>query len=163
MRAPLEGEVTVAAVQVTPVFLEREATVDVLIGHIKEAARQGAQLVVLPEAIVPGYPDWVWREPAWADGHWYDRLADQAVDVPGETTDRFGQAAREAGAWVVVGVTERAQSGTLYNSLVYLDGDGRLTGVHRKLIPTGGERTVWGYGDGSPAGRAWRRACRAHR
>jgi predicted amidohydrolase len=123
--SPLAGEVTVAAVQMTPVFLDREATVDLLVGHLKEAAAQGAPAGRLPEAILPGYPDWVWRRPAWADREWYGRLFDQAVDIAGPATDRLGEAAREAGAWVAVGVTERVRSGTLYNTLLYLDPDGQ--------------------------------------
>lgn len=143
------GPVTVAAVQAAPVFLDRDATVERLTATIREAAGAGAQLIVFPEAIVPGYPDWVWRLPAWADRRWYQRLHDQAVDIPGPTTDQLAAGARDAGAWVVVGVTERVASGTLYNSLLYLDPNGEVAGVHRKLMPTGGERTVWGYGDGS--------------
>ena len=130
-------------------FLDRDATIDRLTTSIKEAGAQGARLVVFPEAIIPGYPDWVWRVPAWRDGAWYQRLHDQAVDIPGPTTDALGAAAAEAGAWVVVGVNERTRSGTLYNSLVYLSPEGDVAGVHRKLLPTGGERTVWGNGDGS--------------
>ena len=143
------ARVTVAAVQSTPVFLDRDATVDVLVTSVKEAAASGARLIVFPEAVVPGYPDFVWRLPAWRDGDWYARLYDQAVDIPGPATDALAAAAAEAGAWVAVGVSERTRSGTLYNSLVYLSPDGEVAGVHRKLLPTGGERTVWGCGDGS--------------
>jgi nitrilase len=103
--------------------------------------------VVFPEAIVPGYPDWVWRVPAFSDRDWYERLHDQAVDIPGPTTEALGAAAREAGTWVAVGVSERVRSGTLYNTLLYLDADGAVAGIHRKLMPTGGERSVWGGGD----------------
>lgn len=141
--------ITVAAVQSTPVFLDRDATVERLVTSVREAAAAGAGLIVFPEAIVPGYPDWVWRTPAWSDGSWYDRLHDQAVDIPGPVTETLGAAARDAGAWVVVGVTERVRSGTLYNTLLYLDPTGAVAGIHRKLMPTGGERTVWGNGDGS--------------
>lgn len=142
-------EVTVAAVQAAPVFLYRDATVAELTQTMKDAGAAGAELVVFPEAIVPGYPDWVWRVPAWSDGDWYRRLHDQAVDIPGPTTDQLGAVAAEIGAWVVVGVNERVPSGTLYNTLLYLSPEGDVAGVHRKLMPTGGERTVWGNGDGS--------------
>lgn len=137
------GRVTVAAVQSTPVFLDRDATIERVVVSIKEAAAAGARLIVFPEAIVPGYPDWVWRTPPWSDRDWYERLHDQAVDIPGPVTEVLGAAAREAGAWVAIGVTERVPSGTLYNTLLYLDPSGAVAGVHRKLMPTGGERTVW--------------------
>jgi len=142
--------ITVGAVQSTPVFLDRDATVSRLVTSIQEAAARGAELVVFPEAIVPGYPDWVWRLPAWADGPWYERLHDQAVEIPGPTTEVLAAAAAAAGVWVAVGVNERVRSGTLYNTLLYLDPSGRVAGRHRKLIPTGGERTVWGWGEAAP-------------
>ena len=143
------GEVTVAAVQPTPVFLDRDATVERLVVSIKEAAAEEARLIVFPEAIVPGYPDWVWRAPAWSDADWYARLYDQAVEIPGPVTDALGAAAKEAGAWIAVGVNERVTSGTLYNTLLYLDPEGDMAGIHRKILPTGGDNTVWGRGDGS--------------
>ncbi len=140
---------TVAAVQATPVFLDRDATVERLVASVEGAAASGAELIVFPEAIVPGYPDWVWRTPAWSDRVWYQRLWEQSVEIPGPVTEALGAAAHRAGAWLVVGVNERVASGTLYNSLLYLSPAGEVAGVHRKLLPTGGERTVWGNGDGS--------------
>jgi nitrilase len=68
--------------------------------------------------------------------------------VPGPTVEQLGAAAREAGAYVAIGVNELA-GGTLYNTLLYLAPDGSLAGRHRKLMPTGGERTIWGFGDGA--------------
>lgn len=140
----------VAAVQATPVFLDREASIDRVAELTAKAAADGAGLVVFPEAFVPGYPDWVWRTPAWRDRELYATLLDQSVTVPSPATDRLGDAARAAQAWLAVGVNERsATGGTLYNTLLYLAPDGTLAGRHRKLVPTGGERTVWGQGDGS--------------
>jgi len=143
--------VTVAAVQATPVFLDREATTDKVCALVKEAAGRGADLIVFGESFVPAYPDWVWRAPAWSDGAFVKRLYANAVSVPGPTLDRIGEAAAAASAYVVIGVTE-VDGGTLYNTLLYLGPDGRLLQRHRKLMPTGGERTVWGMGDGSELG-----------
>jgi nitrilase len=155
------GTVRVAAVQATPVYLDREATVERAVALIEEAAANGARLIVFGEAFVAGYPDWVWRTRPWHDGAWFQRWAEQAVSVPGPATERLGEAARAAGAWVAIGINERPTNGsTIYNSLLYLDDHGEVAGVHRKLMPTGGERLVWGFGDGSdlvahdtPAGR----------
>jgi nitrilase len=143
--------VTVAAVQATPVFLDREATTDKVCALVKEAAEHGAELVVFGESFVPAYPDWVWRTPAWSDQEFVRRFYANAVSVPGPTLQRIGEAAAEASAYVVLGVTE-IEGGTLYNTLLYLGPDGRLLQRHRKLMPTGGERTVWGMGDGSELG-----------
>ena len=143
--------VTVGAVQATPVFLDREATADKVCALVKEAAGHGAELIVFPESFIPAYPDWVWRTPAWRDTAFVKRFYANAVSVPGPTLERIGEAAAEASAYVVIGVTE-IDGGTLYNTLLYLGPDGRLLQRHRKLMPTGGERTVWGMGDGSELG-----------
>ena len=139
---------TVAAVQAAPIFLDRDATTDKAIDLIAKAAAEGARLIVFPETFIPTYPDWVWRAAAWHDEPFVRRLYEQSVEVPGRVTDRLGEAAATAGAYVAMGVNEIA-GGTLYNTLLYFASDGSLAGRHRKLMPTGGERTVWGMGDGS--------------
>ncbi|MBV9666118.1 MAG: carbon-nitrogen hydrolase family protein [Actinobacteria bacterium] len=145
-------KVIAAAVQTSPVFLDREATVDKACGLIDKAAAEGAGLIVFPETFVPTYPDWVWRTTPWADGaaQWYSRLFDQSVVVPSPATVALGEAARAARAYVSIGVNERDEHGsTLYNTQLYFGPDGAFLGKHRKLMPTGGERLVWGVGDGS--------------
>jgi nitrilase len=142
------SKVTVAAVQAAPLFLDRDATVEKAVILTKEAASNGAALVAFPEAFVPTYPDWVWRTKPWADGEWYERLLDQAVVVPGPATKSLAAAARRARVYVVIGINER-DGATLYNTVLYFGPDGTLLGKHRKLMPTGGERLVWGQGDGS--------------
>ncbi|HZQ83535.1 MAG TPA: carbon-nitrogen hydrolase family protein [Acidimicrobiales bacterium] len=144
--------VIAAAIQTSPVFLDREATVEKACRLIDKAAAEGAGLIVFPETFVPTYPDWVWRTPPWRDGaaQWFARLYDQSVVLPGPVTDTLGEAARAAGAYVSIGVNERdAHGSTLYNTQVYIGPDGTFLGKHRKLMPTGGERLVWGVGDGS--------------
>jgi nitrilase len=138
----------VAAVQATPVFLDRDATVEKVGTLAKEAAAAGARLVAFPEGFVPTYPDWVWRTTPWADGEWYARWIDQCVDVPGATCDALGDIARENDLYLAVPVNER-DGGTVYNTLLYFGPDGALLGKHRKLVATGGERLAWGMGDGS--------------
>ncbi|HEX9682875.1 MAG TPA: carbon-nitrogen hydrolase family protein [Acidimicrobiales bacterium] len=140
--------VTVAAVQAAPVVLDREATIEKVARLTKEAAANGAGLVVFPETFVPTYPDWVWRTTPWADREWYERLYEQSVDVPGHATEAMGAVAAESGSYLSIGVNER-DGGTLYNTNLYFAPDGSLLGKHRKLMPTGGERLVWGQGDGS--------------
>jgi nitrilase len=144
----------VAAVQIAPVFLDRERTVEKALRYLAEATGAGAKLVVFPEVLVPGYPDWVWTVPAREDllDDLYSELVENAVDIPGETTRRLCDAAREARAFLVIGVNERnteASGGSLYNTLLFINPEGKLVGRHRKLIPTGGERLMWGQGDGS--------------
>jgi len=136
----------VAAVQATPAFLDRDATLEIVATEIAKAGADGAELVVFPESFVPGYPDWVWRRLPMSDGDWWARFSDQAVDVDGTDLDPVREAARTASSWVALGITERLASGTLGNTVVYIDADGQIAGRHRKLIPTGAERLIWGNG-----------------
>lgn len=143
--------VTVAAVQAAYVLMDRDATVAKAVGLIKEAASNGADIIAFPEVFIPGTPLWIDAVPIWdGDDAWYALLVDQAVLVPSPTTDAIGQAARESGTYVVVGVEEREpNSATIFNTVLYFAPDGALLGKHRKLMPTGSERTIWGMGDGS--------------
>jgi predicted amidohydrolase len=142
---------TVAAVQAAYVLMDREATLDRLESLTQQAAASGADLVVFPEAFVPGTPFWIDTVPIWdGDEAWFAALADQAVVVTSPATERMCAIAQEAGVHLVVGIDEREEhGGTIYNTLLYIAADGTLLGKHRKLMPTGSERTVWGMGDGS--------------
>jgi nitrilase len=142
---------TVAAVQAAYVLMDREKTTCKVEELIGSAGAMGARLIVFPEVFIPGTPIWIDSAPIWdGDEAWFARLVDQAVVVPGPTTDRIGAAAREAGAYVAVGVDEREEYGsTIYNTILYFGPDGKIIEKHRKLMPTGSERTVWGMGDGS--------------
>lgn len=148
----------IAAAQATPVFMDREATVGKACELIAEAGRNGASLVLFPETFVPAYPDWVWSVPPGDDGTLNDLYAEyleNSVEIPGPTVQRLCRAAKEARVHVAIGVSERnveASGTSLYNTLLYIDGHGRVMGKHRKLVPTGGERLVWAQGDGSTLG-----------
>src|SRR5215469_14449023 len=146
------GPVVVAAVQAAPVLLDREATIGKVVALAEKAAADGARLVAFPEAFVPGYPDWVWRTRPWDSDATalYARLLDQAVVVGSPAVGVFAETARRLQIWLSVGVDERDEVGsTIYNSLLHFAPDGSLAARHRKLMPTGGERLVWGTGDGS--------------
>jgi nitrilase len=145
-------KVIAAAVQAAPVFLHKDQTVEKAVRLIGQAASNGADLIVFPETFIPTYPDWVWRAGVWDEvsEQLYARLLENSVVVPSDTTGALGKAARRAKAYVSMGVNERdTNGGTVYNTQLYFGPDGSLLGKHRKLMPTGGERLVWGYGDGS--------------
>lgn len=136
----------VAAVQAAPVFLDRERTVAKACELIVEAGRRGAKVIGFPEGFVPTHPVWYHFHPATspASRAMATRLFVNAVEVPSASTDALGAAARDAGAYVVVGVCERAPGtlGTLFNTQLYFAPDGSLLGKHQKLTPTTGERLV---------------------
>jgi len=145
----------VAAAQITPVFLDLEKTVEKACESIIQAGKEGADLIVFPEAFISGYPDWVWLVPN-SNGaelnELFVKLVENSVSIPDNSTDKLCQAAKTAGINVVMGLHERnteSSNASLFNSLLFIDNDGRILGKHRKLIPTGGERLIWARGDGS--------------
>ena len=50
-----------AVIQESPVLLDRKATLGKAVGLVEKAVGQSAELIVFPEAFVPGYPAWIWR------------------------------------------------------------------------------------------------------
>ncbi len=157
MAEPSDTIARVAVVQPPPVFFDIERGVDEAASWIERAAADPTDLIVLPEAYVGGYP-WGLAFGTAVGGRTeagrrtWERYRTNAVEVPGPHTERLGEAAREAGAYVAVGVVERDATfsgGTLYCTLLYFGPDGSLLGKHRKLKPTAAERLIWGEGDGS--------------
>jgi predicted amidohydrolase len=137
-----------AAVQAAPVYLDREASVEKACSLIKQAAENGADLVVLPEVFIPGGPYWAWNMDMRKGVKFSAELFLNSVDVPGESTARIGEMAKKYGCYVVIGINERDNK-SVYNTLLFFDRKGRIMGKHRKLKPTGAEKLVWGEGDGS--------------
>ena len=137
-----------AAVQLSPVLFSREGTTAKVCERILDAARQGAELVVFPETVIPYYPYFSFIQPPVMMGAEHLRLFEESVVVPGPTTLEIGRAARSAGAVVSVGVNER-DHGTLYNTQLLFDADGTLVQARRKITPTYHERMIWGMGDAS--------------
>ncbi|MGD8471529.1 MAG: carbon-nitrogen hydrolase family protein [Desulfobacterales bacterium] len=150
-------QIKVAVVQAAPVLFNREATLEKACGLIEQAAEQGAAFILFPEAFIPAYPRGLAfgtvvgsRSPV-GRGIW-QRYWENTVEVPGPVTRKLGQAAKTANVHLAIGVIERdaeRSSGTVYCTLLYFGPDGRLLGKHQKLKPTGGERLIWGEGDGS--------------
>jgi nitrilase len=145
--------VKVAAVQAASVFLDREGSTAKACSLIREAGRHGAQVIGFPEGFIPAHPIWYHHHPA--TGAIANRLAVElfknAVEIPGPEIDALCAAAREAAAYVVIGVCEKLPRtlGTMFNSQIFIAPDGTLMGKHQKIMPTVGERLVHtgGFGD----------------
>jgi len=145
--------VKVAVVQAAPVVFNRKHTLEKVHAQAREAARRGAQLVLFPEAFVSGYPrglDFGAVVGARSEKGREDfrRYWESSVDVPGPAVEELGRAARSNHIYLVIGVVER-DGGTLYCSVLFFAPNGTFLGKHRKIMPTGSERLVWGFGDGS--------------
>ena len=143
----------VAAVQASPIFpMNREATIEKACSLIREAGRNDARLVVLPETFVPMYPNWsidLTNPKEWAQNLLV--LTRNSVEIPGPQVDRLCAAARDAHATVCIGVNELVPryEGMLFNSLLFIDANGTVLGRHRKLTPSNRERCFWARGDGT--------------
>ncbi|MFC4902757.1 carbon-nitrogen hydrolase family protein [Kocuria oceani] len=145
--------VRVAVVQAGSVLFDTAATLEKGEHYIREAASQGAELIVLPEAFVGGYPKGLdfgitvgSRAPEGRE--LFRRYFEAAVAVPGPETDRLAGLAAELGTHLVVGAIERDGS-TLYCTVLFFTPAEGLVATHRKLMPTAAERYLWGQGDGS--------------
>jgi len=155
---------TIAAVQAEPRFLDPAGSVRKACRFIAEAAKNGAGLVVFPEAFIAGYPDWIWQVPPGnmtLNQSLYARFLDAAVTLPSDEVQTLCDAAAKARIYLAIGINERSASGgSVYNTLLFIGPDGSVLGHHQKLVPTLAERTVWAFGDpatlevyDTPAGR----------
>ena len=160
--------VRAAAVQISPVLYSREGTTQKVVNTIRELGKQGVQFAVFPETFIPYYPYFSFVQPPYMQAEQHLKLMEEAVTVPSATTDAIGEAAREAGIVVSIGVNER-DGGSLYNTQLLFDADGTLIQRRRKITPTYHERMVWGQGDGSglravdsKVGRIGQLACWEH-
>lgn len=160
--------VRAAAVQISPVLYSREGTTEKVVNTIRELGKQGVQFAVFPETFIPYYPYFSFVQPPYIQAAQHLKLMEEAVTVPSATTDAIGEAAREAGIVVSIGVNER-DGGSVYNTQLLFDADGTLIQRRRKITPTYHERMVWGQGDGSglravdsSVGRIGQLACWEH-
>ncbi|MBS3742889.1 MAG: carbon-nitrogen hydrolase family protein [Wenzhouxiangellaceae bacterium] len=152
----------VAAAQIAPVWLDRDATLARVVEQIDAAGEQRASLVAFGECLVPGYPFWVERTDGARFGSslqqaLFAHYVDQAVDLDFGHLDGVIDAARRNRTAVVLGVLERPSNRgeSVYASAVSIASDGRIQAVQRKLMPTHEERLVWAIGDGNGL-RTWR-------
>lgn len=152
----MENQLKVAMAQIAPVWLDKKATLLKIEATILEAAQHESELVVFGEALLPGYPFWLalTNGAAWdtkVNKDMYAHYAKNAIQIEAGELDGIRKLAKEHGLSVYLGIIERAADRgghSLYCSLVYIDGNGEIRSVHRKLQPTYDERLTWAPGDG---------------
>jgi nitrilase len=145
----------VAAVQATPVMLDCDASLEKALDLTRDAAAQGAKLVVLPEAFISFYPSSSITQSRYDEGmtDLFELMWLSGVDVPGPITDQLADICSDLDIHLAIGVNERESQrpGTLYNTLL-LVGPSGLLHKHRKLMPTHHERLFHGIGSGRDLG-----------
>jgi len=146
----------VGLAQISPVWLDKLATLDKVASYISDAGRQGCDLIAFGEALAPGYPFWVELTGGAQFNNeqqkqMYAHYVRNAIDIEAGDLETVCQQAKASGVAVYLGTIERPQDRTgmsLYCSMVYIDKQGVVQSVHRKLMPTYEERLVWSPGDG---------------
>lgn len=145
-----------SVVQQPPVYLDLDGSMARAVELVHESAAKGCEMIVFPEAWLPGYPTFVWRLPPGAGMGKTDELyalsQANSVDLGRNGLAPLQEAARDCGMVIVIGYQEidgSVSGSTIFNSCAIVDADGRIANTHRKLMPTNPERMVWGFGDGS--------------
>jgi nitrilase len=155
-RADMSENLTVGIAQIAPVWLNRNETLHKMLTFVDLAADTGCELLSFGEALLPGYPFWIERtngaqfnSPIQKEIH--ALYLDQAVQIDAGDLKLLCDAAARRRIAVYVGCIERASDRgghSLYCALVYIDVNGIIQSVHRKLMPTYEERLTWAQGDG---------------
>lgn len=144
---------TIAALQIGSDPAGKTASLEKILGYEAEITGSGLDLVVMPEAVLGGYPKGSdfgtrlgYRLPEGRED--FARYYDNAVDLDGEEIAALAELSQRTGATFVLGVIERGGS-SLYCTAIFITPADGLVAKHRKLMPTGSERLIWGLGDGS--------------
>ena len=142
-------KVKVCVVQDSPVFFNKEKTIQKVEKLTKEYASQGCQLIVFPESFIPGYPRGFTfgtkvGSRTFEGRELYATYYENSIDIGSDDLKRLEQLAKAQNVYLVLGVTEKNKtSGSLYCSMLYISPIAGLMGVHRKIKPTGLERVIW--------------------
>ncbi len=152
----MENLLNVALAQIAPVWLDKKATMAKIERSISEAAANDSELIVFGEALLPGYPFWLaltggaeWNTKVNKELH--AEYVRNSIQIEAGELDGICQLAKEHAIAVYLGIMERAKDRgghSIYASLVYIDQQGEIKSVHRKLQPTYDERLTWAPGDG---------------
>lgn len=143
----------VAVVQAAPILFNKEETIDKTVRLIEEASKENVDLIVFPEAFIPCYPrgfsyGYVVGSRTMEGRQDWKVLYDNSVVIPSTDTDKIASAAKNAQAYVAIGMNEKdAKNCTLYCTFVIFSPEGKIVSKHRKLKPTGTERCIWGDGN----------------
>ncbi|MHB0754775.1 carbon-nitrogen hydrolase family protein [Polaribacter sp. M15] len=153
----MDNLLKVALAQISPVWLNKEKTIQKIEKSIEDAANKSCELIVFGEALLPGYPFWLaltggaeWNSKINKEIHAH--YVRNSITIEKGELDSICKLAKENKIAIYLGIIERAQnrgSHSIYASLVYINQEGKIQSVHRKLQPTYDERLTWAPGDGN--------------
>ena len=147
-------KIKVCLIQDSPVFFDKEKTIEKVEHLSRKYAKEGCELIVFPESFIPGYPR------GFSFGakigsrtnegrNLYSEYHKNSLDLESRDLKRLEELAKTENIYLVIGVTEKQNtSGSLYCSMLYISPTDGLLGVHRKIKPTGTERVIWSEDDG---------------
>jgi len=147
-------KINVCVIQDSPVFFDKEKTINKVEELVKNYAAQGSQLIVFPESFIPGYPRGLTFGATVGNRtdegrKMYAEYHQNSFDINSDDLKTLEELSKSQNVYLVIGVTEKQSSnGSLYCSMLYISPKTGLMGVHRKIKPTGSERIVWGESDG---------------
>lgn len=152
----MEHKLKVALAQISPVWLDKNETIKKVINSIQEAAKQNCELIVFGEGLIPGYPFWLaltggaeWNTKVNKELHAH--YVRNAIQIEEGDLEAISKLSKNHNIAIYLGIIERAKNRgghSLYASLVYINENGIIKSVHRKLQPTYDERLTWSPGDG---------------
>ena len=140
-----------ALAHVAPVFLDKKATVDKACSLIREASKQGAQIIVFPETYIPAFPVWCALQAPIHNHDLFCELAANSMKIDGPELAMIADTARECEIFVSIGFNEgtTVSSGCIWNANTLIGDDGSILCHHRKIVPTFYEKLIWAPGDGA--------------
>ena len=147
-------KIKVCLVQDSPVFFDKEKTLQKIESLVEENAKKGCELIVFPESFIPGYPR------GFNFGATIGRRTDEgrqlyleyynnSISTKGDALKKLENLSKKHKVYLVIGATEKQENnGSLYCSMFYISPTDGLLGVHRKIKPTGTERVIWAEDSG---------------
>jgi N-carbamoylputrescine amidase len=90
---------------------------------VRDAAKQGAEIVCLPE---------LFRSQYFCQTEDHDNFA-LAEEIPGKSTTTLGELGRELGVVIIASLFEKRSAGVYHNTAVIIDADGKFLGKYRKM------------------------------
>lgn len=146
-----QPNVKVAAAHAAPVFMDRSGTTAKAVSLIREACRNGADIIVFPESFLPGFPVWCAYSAPIDNHEFFERFVNHSIYIDGPEVALIRAAAQEHDIFVSFGFSERSHASVacLWNSNILINNHGQIINHHRKLVPTFFEKMVWAAGDGA--------------